>query len=272
VTRLRTDGLNKYDLMREVLSQLDGAGERGYRVQVQLVQAMIAAPLSDNDGIDVAAAKAAQSRVRDVAEEHGLLPETQSQRAEAEERAAAARRRNEAKAPEAERERRRKRRAELFREYCELLQAATNRQGRGYWLEEMIGELAELDGLRWAPPFRKGTVTQTDGMTTYEGFRYLIGARWRVEPADVQAIAALAHKASRNFSSTPGLFISVMGFRPEVVRELETGDKNVLLMSGRELSLVLEAVKTLPRALQLKLDEGSKKGHIFYDLASDAIV
>jgi hypothetical protein len=34
----------------------------------------------------------------------------------------------------------------------------------------------------------------------------------------------------------------------------------------------LEAVKTLPGALHLKLDEGSKKGHIVYDLASDAIV
>jgi hypothetical protein len=110
------------------------------------------------------------------------------------------------------------------------------------------------------------------GFDTYEGFRYLIEARWRVNAPDVQAIAALAHKASRNFSSTRGLFLSIVGFRPEVVRELETGNKNVLLMSGQEFSLILDGTKSLPEALQLKLDEGSKKGHIFYDLARETVV
>ena len=152
------------------------------------------------------------------------------------------------------------------------MQDGTAAQRRGYRLEEILGEVAELDGLRYQPPFRKGTVTQTDGMVTYEGFRYLIEARWRVDPADVQAVAALAHKASRNFSATRGLFLSVEGFRPEVVRELETGDKNVVLMSGQELSIVLEGSRTLDEVLQLKLDEGAKKGHIFYDIAAGAVV
>jgi hypothetical protein len=111
-------------------------------------------------------------------------------------------------------------------------------------------------------------VVQTDGMVVFEGFPYLMEARWRMDPPDVAAVAALAHKASRSLQSTRALFISVVGFRPEVVTELQTGVKNVLLMSGAELSLILDGRMTLDRALQLKVDEGAKKGHIFYDLTA----
>jgi len=68
------------------------------------------------------------------------------------------------------------------------------------------------------------------------------------------------------------MFLSMAGFRPEVVRELETGDKNVLLMSGQDFALILEGKMTFPQALQLKVDEGAKKGHIFYDLTRASVV
>jgi hypothetical protein len=271
VAALRDAGHSKYDLMRELLDELDRAGESGYRVQLQLVRAMIAAPLNESDGIDMAAARDAQARLREAAQLSDMLPPDKDQQAKAEELAAIARRRSEAADRQAKRAAAEAKRAELFSEYCTLV-TVTDVQGRGYRLEEMIGEVVALDGLRWTPPFRKETVTQTDGMITSEGFRYLVEARWRVEAADVQAVAALAHKASRNFSSTRGLFLSMAGFRPEVVRELETGDKNVLLMSGQDFALILEGKTTFPQALQLKVDEGAKKGHIFYDLTRASVV
>jgi len=240
-------------------------------VQLQLVRAMIAAPLNESDGVDMAAARDAQARLREAAHLSDMLPVDKDQQAKAQELAAIARRRSETADRQAKRAAAEAKRAELFGEYCALL-TATDVQGRGYRLEEIIGEVAALDGLRWTPPFRKETVTQTDGMITSEGLRYLVEARWRVDAADVQAVAALAHKASRNFSSTRGMFLSMAGFRPEVVRELETGDKNVLLMSGQDFALILEGKMTFPQALQLKVDEGAKKGHIFYDLTRASVV
>jgi hypothetical protein len=102
---------------------------------------------------------------------------------------------------------------------------------------------------------------------TFEGFQYLVEARWRDEPADVAAIAALSHKAHRSLQSTRGLFLSMAGFRPEVVAELEQGEKNVLLMSGVEFSLVMEERVTLRHALQRKVEECAKRGHIFFDIS-----
>jgi hypothetical protein len=131
----------------------------------------------------------------------------------------------------------------------------------------MLCELAALEGLRYTASYRKGTVSQTDGMLTFEGFQYLVEARWRAEPADVAEIAALAQKAYRSLQSTRGLFLSVAGFRPEVVEELEKGPKNLLLMTGAELSVILEGRLRLAEAMQLKVDEGAKKGHILYDIS-----
>jgi hypothetical protein len=134
----------------------------------------------------------------------------------------------------------------------------------------MVGELAGLDEVECHPAYRKGTVTQTDGMLKLDGFHYLIEARWRSDPPDVAAMAALAHKALRALQSTRGLFISIEGFREETVREMETGPKTILLMTGAELSGILEGRWTLDQALRQKVDEGAKKGHIFFDLTRHA--
>ncbi|MDA8067422.1 MAG: hypothetical protein M0T77_02255 [Actinomycetota bacterium] len=215
VARLTGSGASKYQVMRDLLAELDRAGTPGRQVQVQLVRGMIALPLTD-DSTD---AKAAQTQLRAVADKHGLLPETQGAGERAEERVAARKRKLEAEKREAARSEASAKRKALFAEFCQLLGDLSDKQGRGYRLEEMIGEVAALDGLQYVPPFRKGTATQTDGILSFEGFQYLIEARWRDEPADVAAIAALAMKADRNLTSTRGLFLSMSGFRDEVVAE-----------------------------------------------------
>jgi hypothetical protein len=269
VARIAQPPNSKYQAMREILSALDGAGSRGLTVQRQLVQNMLA--LKPGPDVDTDEAKQALAALRDVAEQHDLLPETKDQRDRATERLAVQERRKRAATLEEQRRTRSASRAALFAEYCQLLQAPPEqRQGRGYRLEEMIGEVAALDGLPCSPPFRKGTAVQTDGMLTFEGFRYLIEARWRSDPADVGAVSQLVQKASRSLESTRALFLSVEGFRPEVVDEMERGPKNALLMSGAEFAGILEGRWTLDQALRLKVDEGSKKGHIFFDLTANA--
>ncbi len=267
VNRLTRDRPGKYEVMRQLLRDLDKAGQRGQQVERQLVSGLVSVAVSADDCVDVAAAQAAQARLRAVAEEHGVVEAPQVKRDAAIERDAARQRRAQMAARARENQERTAKRRELFGEFCALLGDSSDRQGRGYRLEEILGEVATLDGVDYTPPFRKGTVTQTDGMLRFEGFHYLIEARWRMDPADVAAVAALAHKASRNLQSTRALFISMIGFRDEVVEELQTGVKNVLLLSGHELSLILEGAVGLDRALSLKTNEGAKKGRIFHDLS-----
>lgn len=261
-------GLSKYEVMRQLLDELDAAGPTGRQVQSQLVRAMVAARGPAVDVAEQGEAKQAQASLREVADEHGLLPETKDASERAQESLAVKQRREQVAARAREREASARRRAALFSEYCALLAQTDDKQHRGYRLEEMLGELAKIDELRYHPPYRKENVVQTDGMLVFEGFQYLIEARWRMDGPDVAAVAAIAQKASRSLQSTRALFVSVVGFRPEVVAELQSGIKNVLLMSGAEFSLILEGRMTLGRAVQLKVDEGAKKGLIFYDLTA----
>src|SRR4051812_29861976 len=55
VQRLTNAGLSKYAVMRELLAELDDAGDAGdagRRVQLQLVRALVALPLNAQNGVD----------------------------------------------------------------------------------------------------------------------------------------------------------------------------------------------------------------------------
>jgi hypothetical protein len=78
-------GLSKYNVMRQLLNELDVAGAAGRQMQMQLVRAMVAAPVPAMDGIEPADAQAAQASLRAVADEHDLLPESKAAAKRAEE-------------------------------------------------------------------------------------------------------------------------------------------------------------------------------------------
>jgi hypothetical protein len=267
IARLRAQGLSKYELMRELLAELDDAGANGRRVEHQLVIAFATHPLNTSADIDVPAAQAAQRELQRVARQFGVMTDPAVATHRAEERRDARARHERRERQRRTRERLAARRKALLAEYIDLSQAESNRQGRGYRLETMLGELATLEGVPYHQPFRKGTATQTDGMVTYDGFQYLIEARWRSDPATVDAIGSLSAKALRNMQSTRGLFLSITGFRPPVVREIETGTKNVLLMTGQELALILEGRFSFTEALRRKVDACASRGVVLLDLA-----
>jgi hypothetical protein len=265
VNQLLASGDSKYVVMRAVLAELDGRGKSGAAVQQQLVRELVAMPIGQD--VDEPSARDAQNALRATAEACELLGPTGSPRS-GDERAAAVQRRNQAAREQRQAAARADKFSKLHREYCALLTDTGDRQGRGYRLEEMIGEVALLEGLSYTPPFRKGTVTQTDGMIVLDSFHYLIEARWRTDPPDAQALSALSHKVGRNLTSTRGLFVSVEGFRDEVVREIQTGPKNLLLMSGQEFAFVLEGRLALSDVVRRKAAEGAMKGSLFFNLAA----
>jgi hypothetical protein len=250
--------------MRTILDELDARGAAGAQVQRQLVTEMVAAPVG-NDAQDPAAAARAQAALRKAAIANGILEDAQAIKIHESEDV---RRRRDAAARQSRSQaERRTILSELHAEYLQLLVAEGDRQARGYRLEEIMGQLATLEELRYTPPFRKGTVTQTDGMIGYDGFHYLLEARWREKPPDAQALGAFIAKIARNLQSTRGLFVSIAGYRDEVIAEMQSGIKNLVLMSGQEFELILDQRITLAQALQEKIEHGAKKGEIFYDLA-----
>ncbi len=67
--------------------------------------------------------------------------------------------------------------------------------------------------------------------------------------------------------STRGLFISVQGFRHEVIDEFTSGiTKNLILMDGEDLVYILEERVNLRDGLQAKIEKAAQEGIIFFPL------
>lgn len=100
----------------------------------------------------------------------------------------------------------------------------------------------------------------------FDNFRYLIEARWRETSPTVNELGGFANKVERKLKSTRGLFVSIVGFRKEVLDEVATGS-SIILMDGQDLMLILEGHVSLIEALRLKIDKASRQSEIFYSLS-----
>src|SRR5438552_15384586 len=96
-------------------------------------------------------------------------------------------------------------------------------QSRGYGLEDLLAELFELHEISYRRPYRTAT-EQIDGHFPFKGFDYLVEARWRAGRANEADLGAFKRKVDKKITSTRGLFVSVPGYRPEVVLEVSRGE------------------------------------------------
>jgi len=251
---------SKFIMVREILAELDARGETGVRVEQQLARELAAMrTVSDPDNQE--AGLRALADLREVAKQEGLIEDADAaakvrakqHRATVEERHRAA-------------EARARGLAELHDIYMTLATREDEAQQRGYDLEDLLGRLFKLHDIPYQPPYRKGTVEQTDGFFTFNSFQYLIEARWRKKPPDLGELTAFSGKVRRKIDSTRGLFISVAGFREEVLQEAASL-LNLILMDGQDLALILEGRVSLIEALQIKLDKAAQQGILFHSLA-----
>jgi hypothetical protein len=141
-------------------------------------------------------------------------------------------------------------------------------QTRGYDLEDLVKELFNLFELRYRKSYRT-ECEQIDGFFSFGGFDYLVECRWRKDVPSLDALLAFKGKVDRKIESTRGLFISVAGFRDDVVQRLrESGPANLILMDGYDLVLILEGRVNLIDALQAKTDKASQEGLIFFPVVN----
>lgn len=251
---------SKFKIARHVLAELDGTGDEGRLVQQRIVTEMCKLRnVPDENVPDRDAALQALRWLKQLAIDQKLHVEEQQSASDA--RAVEARRRQAALAARAQK-------MEQLR--CTFAAMATSRddpQARGYGLEDLLAELFEAHELSYRRPYRTLT-EQIDGHFEFKRFDYLVEARWRVEQPSEADLGAFKTKVDKKLTSTRGLFVSVVGFRPDVVLEFTRGvTSNIVLMDGADLSLILEGHVSLVDALDLKIQKAAQEGIIYFPLA-----
>ena len=112
----------------------------------------------------------------------------------------------------------------------------------------------------------KTSTGQIDGHFHFEGFDYLVEARWRNDQPTVSEIGGFKVKVDKVIESTRGLFITIQGVREEVVRQFSGEGANLIFLDGRDLICILDGRISLRDALKLKVEKASQEGRVFYPI------
>ncbi|HEU7125225.1 TPA: restriction endonuclease, partial [Streptococcus pneumoniae] len=113
---------------------------------------------------------------------------------------------------------------ELKTEYYSLF-SSDNPQERGYRLEKIVANLFRINDIDYHDSYRNRTNTQQlDGYFRFEGFDYLVEMKWEKNPVNSPKIASLKQKVDTKLTSTRGLFLSINGFRDEVIQDFSNKD------------------------------------------------
>lgn len=163
----------------------------------------------------------------------------------------------------------------IIRERAELLKtlyeqfligvSSTDRQAAGYSLEDILEKLFPLFELEYRKSYKIET-QQIDGHFRFEGFDYLVEAKWRKDIPTEQEIAGFKRKVNTKLESTRGIFISINGFREEVIRQFSGINSNILFMTGEDLVYILEGRIDLQDALRIKVEKAAQEGKILVSI------
>jgi restriction endonuclease Mrr len=158
---------------------------------------------------------------------------------------------------------------QLRAEYLDLLANKTSRQQRGYALERILAELSRLSHLETTEAFRV-VGEQVDGAVKFDGEHYLIEAKWQERSASNEPVYQFAGKVTGKLYGR-GLFISVNGFSPEVIRSLVIGKEiQTIFIDGEDLILVLEGHLNMREMIDRKVKAAQTKGLIYVHPISGA--
>lgn len=142
---------------------------------------------------------------------------------------------------------------------------SSDRQEAGYSLEDLLVNLFALSEIDYRKSYRTPT-EQVDGHFRLDSFDYLVEAKWRRDLPTLQEILGFQGKVLGKLESTRGFFISIQGFRDEVVTALSCRGGNIILMDGEDLTHILEGRLELRDGLQYKISKAAQEGKVFVRL------
>lgn len=140
-----------------------------------------------------------------------------------------------------------------------------NCQRAGYELEDIIEQLFSIYHIEYRKSYRTST-QQIDGYFSFDGFDYLVEAKWRADQPNEAEIGSFKHKVETKFDSTRGIFVSINGFREEVVHAFEGRGSCILFFTGQDISLILEGLVALDEVLRKKIQIAAQEGNICYSV------
>lgn len=136
-----------------------------------------------------------------------------------------------------------------------------NRQAAGYSLQDMLQELFNLFEIEYRKSYRNPNNTQEiDGHFCFRSFDYLVEAKWRKDQPTEAEIGAFKHKVDGKLQGTRGLFVSIPGFRKEVVEKFDERGSSIILMDGADLTHLLEGRVDLRDGLRTKIEAAAQRG------------
>lgn len=145
--------------------------------------------------------------------------------------------------------------------------SSVNRQKAGYLLEDILESLFPIFDLEYRKSYRTET-QQIDGHFKYEGFDYLVEAKWRTDQPNENEIGGFKRKIDTKLKSTRGAFISVNGFRDEVIKSFEGIGSNILFFTGEDIMHILEGRIGLDEVLSKKIDKAAQEGKVYFPVSS----
>lgn len=248
----------KFQIARHVLEELDRLGGEGYLIQRKLLTDLSRLTRLPDDTVeDLASGQLALATLRNLCFEHDLVQREEKRDSGARRRAAEMK---------AEGVRRRAEKArELHARFLDLARATDDPQAKGYALESLLADMFDLEEIDYRRSY-KTTADQVDGAFKLDSFDYLVEARWRATYPSLADLEAFRAKVDRRIESTRGLFVSIAGFRPEIVTAFGGRRSNVVLADGADLALVLEGQISLRQALELKTRKAAQEGVVFFEL------
>ena len=161
-------------------------------------------------------------------------------------------------------------RAESLAELSKLFYSSitnSNRQQAGYSLEDILERLFPIFDLDYRKSYKTGT-QQIDGHFKFEGFDYLVEAKWCDDQPNENEIGGFERKVNTKLESTRGIFISINGVRDEVIKQFNGKGSNILFFSGEDLVHVLEGRIDLKEALRKKIDKAAQEGQVYMPIVS----
>jgi Restriction endonuclease len=259
--RYPRESFNKYDLMRNILTDLENAAD------LDTIQALVSGfyrlrGAVDRDKLDVARAKRMLEEFRHLVGNDPIEAEVKRR----EQQAA----RETHRANVGERQSQQRKLEELNASFLKLssLEDMTS-QSRGYKLETLFFDLLRLYEFECSPPYRHSG-EQIDGQFRYEKFDYLVEAKWTKAPSKQEALSVFDGKIRGKAQSTRGFFISASGFDENAIGKFSGDAPRIVLMTGEDLALVLSGMITFADAMRAKVDAIVRHGIILLELRMGA--
>lgn len=259
--RYPRESFNKYDLMRNILNDLDEAGD------VDTIQAIVSGfyrlrgPV-DRDNLDVARATKMLQEFRQLVGDDPIDIEVKRRKQQAARKAH--------KESVGERRAQRHRFEELNASFLKLSELRDlTPQARGYKLETLFFDLLQFCEFEYSPPYRHPG-EQIDGHFRYEKFDYLVEVKWTQGPSKQEDLSVFDGKIRGKAQSTRGFFVSASGFDENAVSKFSGDSPRIVLMTGEDLALVLSGMISFPDAMRAKIDAIVRHGNILLKLRSVA--